>query len=99
LRANAGGFAHDCRKRDQATARNGEGHLHEITIQKSRKSATRGSVDASLRHTAVSLLKDAGVPQAVVEELVGHDSEQMSAHYTHVGQAALQKAAAAFPTI
>lgn len=53
----------------------------------------------SLRHTAVSLLKDAGVPQAVVEELVGHDSEQMSAHYTHVGHAALQKAAASFPKI
>jgi integrase len=33
----------------------------------------------SLRYTAVSLLKDAGIPQAVVQELVGHDSEQMSA--------------------
>src|SRR5260370_24957336 len=28
----------------------------------------------SLRHTAVTLLKDAGVPQAVVQELIGHDS-------------------------
>ena len=26
--------------------------------------------------------------------LVGHDSEQMSAHYTHVGREALEKAAA-----
>ena len=43
----------------------------------------------SLRHTAVSLLKDAGIPQAVVQELVGHDSEQMSALYTHVGREAL----------
>src|SRR5262249_28183811 len=53
----------------------------------------------SLRHTAVSLLKDAGVPQAVVQELVGHDSVQMSQHYTHVGIEALQKAAAALPTL
>lgn len=52
-----------------------------------------------LRHTAVSLLKDAGIPEAVVMELVGHDSKQMSAHYTHVGQEALQKAAAALPEI
>jgi integrase len=48
----------------------------------------------SLRHTAVSLLKDAGIPQAVVQELVGHDSEQMSALYTHVGREALERAAA-----
>jgi integrase len=53
----------------------------------------------SLRHTAVSLLKDAGVPQAVVQELIGHDSAQMSQQYTHVGIEALQKAAAALPAL
>jgi len=53
----------------------------------------------SLRHTAVSLLKDAGIPQAVVQELIGHDSEQMSAQYTHVGREALERAAAALPEI
>jgi integrase len=53
----------------------------------------------SLRHTAVTLLKDAGIPEAVVMELVGHDSKQMSAHYTHVGQGALEKAAAALPEL
>jgi integrase len=52
-----------------------------------------------LRHTAVTLLKDAGIPEAVVMELVGHDSEQMSAHYTHVGQEALEKATAALPAL
>jgi integrase len=53
----------------------------------------------SLRHTAVSLLKDAGIPEAVVMEMIGHDSEQMSAHYTHVGREALEKAAAALPEV
>jgi site-specific recombinase XerD len=53
----------------------------------------------ALRHTSVSLLKDAGVPQAVVEEIIGHSSAQMSAKYTHVGEEALRKAAAALPTI
>lgn len=53
----------------------------------------------SLRHTAVSLLKDAGIPEAVVMELVGHDSRQMSAHYTHVGFEALARAAATLPEL
>jgi integrase len=52
-----------------------------------------------LRHTAVSLLKDAGVPQAVVQELIGHDSEAMSALYTHVGEESLRRAASALPEI
>jgi integrase len=53
----------------------------------------------SLRHTAVTLLKEAGVPHAVVQELIGHDSEQMSEHYTHVGSEALKKAASALPDV
>ena len=53
----------------------------------------------SLRHTAVSLLKDAGIPQATVQELIGHESATMSALYTHVGREALEKAAAALPEL
>ena len=53
----------------------------------------------SLRHAAVSLLKEAGVAQATVMEFVGHDSEQMSQHYTHVGMEALKKAADALPDV
>jgi integrase len=45
------------------------------------------------------MMKDAGVPEAAVMELVGHDSEQMSAHYTHVGREALIKAAASLPVL
>ena len=53
----------------------------------------------SLRHTSVSLLKDAGVPDAVVMALVGHDSAAMSQHYTHVGRDALARAAQSLPQI
>jgi integrase len=53
----------------------------------------------SLRHTAVSLLKDAGIPQAVVQELVGHSSVQMSQRYTHVGSEALLRAAQTLPVL
>jgi integrase len=53
----------------------------------------------SLRHTAVSLLKDAGVPDSVVQALVGHESSAMSHRYTHVGREALAKAAKTLPDI
>jgi integrase len=66
------------------------------------RAGRRGSGGLSfhcLRHTAVTLLKEAGVPAPVVMELVGHDSAQMSQHYTHVGQDALTKTAKAMPDI
>jgi integrase len=53
----------------------------------------------SLRHTAVSLLKDAGIPDAVVMALVGHESAAMSHRYTHVGKEALARAAKSLPEI
>jgi hypothetical protein len=31
--------------------------------------------------------------------MIGHESEQMSAHYTHVGEESLKKAAAKLPDI
>jgi integrase len=51
----------------------------------------------SLRHTSVSLLKEAGIPDATVMALIGHDALRQSDHYTHVGKAALEKAARALP--
>ena len=53
----------------------------------------------SLRHTAVSLLKDASVPDAVVQALVGHESSAMNHRYTHVCKEALAKAAKTLPEI
>lgn len=37
-----------------------------------------------LRHAATSLLKAAGVPQAVVMDIIGHESPEISAIYTHI---------------
>jgi site-specific recombinase XerD len=53
----------------------------------------------SLRHSAVSILKAAGIPHATVQELIGHESEAVSRHYTHVDESALKKAARAFPKL
>jgi site-specific recombinase XerD len=47
----------------------------------------------------VSFLKEAGVPAAVVMQLVGHESEVMSQHYTTVGAEALTAAVEKFPSL
>lgn len=52
-----------------------------------------------LRHTATSLLKVAGVSQAVVMDLIGHDSEAASRTYTHVDDDAKRAALAKLPDI
>jgi integrase len=39
-----------------------------------------------LRHTATSLLKNAGVAEAVARDIIGHDSAEISRHYTHVDE-------------
>ena len=79
--------------------------LREPRNHKSRgigRGGKRGGIDLSfhsLRHTAVSLLKDAGVPDSVVQALVGHESAAMSYRYTHVGKEALAKAAKTLPEV
>ena len=76
--------------------------LREHQSRQNRGSGKREGMDVSfhsLRHTAVSLLKDAGVPDAVVMALVGHESTAMSARYTHVGKEALAKAAKTLPEL
>jgi integrase len=39
----------------------------------------------SLRHTATTMLKMSGATEAVVRDIIGHDSAVVSRHYTHVG--------------
>jgi len=53
----------------------------------------------SLRHTATSLLKSAGVSDAVAMEFVGHDSATVSRQYTHIPTEALKLAAAKLPDV
>jgi integrase len=53
----------------------------------------------SLRHTFVSLCAAGGVPQSVVQSLVGHGSPAMTQHYTHVGTEAARRAVALLPDV
>ncbi len=66
------------------------------------RSARRQTGDLSfhaLRHTATSFLHAAGVPAAVAQAFIGHDSETTHALYTHIGIENLAKAADALPEI
>jgi integrase len=53
----------------------------------------------SLRRTATTLLHEAGVPAAVVQSLIGHDSEEVHQLYVAVGKDALASAAARLPDL
>jgi len=53
----------------------------------------------SLRHTATSLMKNAGINASVVMDIIGHESEAISAHYTHIDEATKRRAIAALPRI
>jgi len=53
----------------------------------------------SLRHTFVSLCREADAPLAVVEAIVGHSNPAMTRHYTHVSEFAATQAVAVLPSV
>lgn len=53
----------------------------------------------SLRHTATSLLKNAGISPAVVQDIIGHDSAEMNTHYTHIEVETKRKALESLPNL
>ena len=53
----------------------------------------------SLRHTATSLLKNAGVSEIVARDIIGHDSEAVSRNYSHVDDDAKRMAMEKLPDI
>ncbi len=56
-----------------------------------------GCFEVRLSFSGFGAPNKTGIPAAVVMEKIGHDSEQMSEHYTHVGSEALKKAAESLP--
>lgn len=53
----------------------------------------------SLRHNTTSWLKMSGVPESVVRDIIGHESELVSRQYTHVDDATKRTAIANLPTL
>jgi integrase len=80
-----------------------EARSHHAGKKKRKGRATRRAVSEvsfhALRHTAVSLLKNAGVSDAVARDLVGHESEEVSRLYTHFEDKAKREAVNKLPVI
>lgn len=53
----------------------------------------------SMRHTAVSLLREAGAAQSVSQALVGHNSPEVHALYTHTDETAMRRAVGTIPGV
>jgi len=53
----------------------------------------------SLRHTATSLLKNAGVSDVIARDIIGHDSAAVSANYTHIDQSTKRDALNKLPDV
>jgi integrase len=53
----------------------------------------------SLRHTATSLLKAAGVSDAIARAIIGHESAAVSRQYTHLDMATMRQALEKMPTL
>jgi len=73
-----------------------------IQTQTEATETERGRPDAgfhSLRHTFVSLCAAGGVPQSVVQSLIGHGSPAMTQHYTHIGVETARTAIASLPDV
>jgi integrase len=52
-----------------------------------------------LRHTATSWLKAAGVSEAIARDIIGHESADVSRHYTHTNSADKAAAVAKLPNV
>lgn len=53
----------------------------------------------SFRHTFVSFCANAGVPLAVVAEIVGHGNPAMTEHYSHISTETKREAVQSLPSI
>jgi integrase len=75
---------------------------HEAKEEGQGRAALRGKSELSfhsLRHTATSLMKNAGISPAIVQDIIGHDSAEISTHYTHVEHSAKAHALASLPDL
>jgi integrase len=76
---------------------------HNTSGEAGEEKSLRRTVNAlsfhSLRHTATSFLKSAGVNNAVAMDLVGHQSVAISSHYTVIDSEAKRKAINLMPDV
>lgn len=69
---------------------------------KSGRDGMRGKTELSfhcLRSTSATMLHEAGIPAAVAQAFIGHDSEAVHKAYVKIGDKALKAASAALPDL
>jgi integrase len=68
---------------------------------KGRSAPREASVHSfhSLRHSAVSLMKNAGISPEIVRDIIGHESTAVSSIYTHISHEAKSSALSSMPTL
>jgi integrase len=76
-------------KRDHKRAKDGRSARHDLSAL----------CFHALRHTATSLLKNAGVSDVVARDIIGHESAAMSKVYTHIDDAAKREAIYKLPDV
>jgi integrase len=81
-----------------------EAHPEDYRAPKAQKGRSRRRQVSeitfhSLRHTATSLLKSAGVGEAVAMDIIGHNSKAISRHYTHVSAETKRAALSKLPSV
>ena len=73
-------------------------HAAGLHGRSSRRQSTELSFH-SLRHTAGTLMKQAGITSTVVQDITGHDSAAVSAHYTKIDESTKRLALEKLPDI
>ncbi len=82
-----------------AGLRDAVSHGKSSELKKTRRRKVHDVSFHALRHTATSLLKNAGVSDVVAREIIGHDSESISRAYTHIDQDPLRRAVNMMPDV
>jgi len=75
---------------------------HRRAVESRGRDGRRATSEISfhaLRHTATSLMKNAGISPAIVQDIIGHESVAISANYTHIDDLAKRTALAAMPDV
>lgn len=73
---------------------------HESTAKgRSQSRETSALSFHSLRHSAVTMLKQAGVSGVLAQEIVGHESAAVSRQYTHLSTDDLRSAMQRLPNV
>ena len=76
-----------------------ERHTHQADPARAGRGPRNRLSFHSLRRTATTLLHEAGIPQAVAQALIGHDSAAIHQVYVSVGKEALIAGANVYPNI